>query len=182
MENPQDTRQLTSLIEALLLISGGGMSVNEIANGLGFEASDVKIALDSLVDDFLERDGGIIISESGGRYRFATRPEVFPMIRNYLKEKKRDTLSRSVLETLAIIAYRQPITLFEIDEIRGVNSRSLVTSLISRKLVKPIGQKEAPGRPTLYGTTREFLEYFGLNGLEELPPPAEVKELNFEEL
>lgn len=182
MESLENNHQLASVIEALLLISGSGISLLEISKGLKIDSSKVKIVLDSLIDDYLERDGGIAISESGGKYSFVTKPQVFPFIQDFLSEKKRDTLSRSMLETLAIIAYRQPITLFEVDEIRGVNSRSLVTSLVSKKLVKSMGQKEAPGRPMLYGTTKDFLVYFGLNSLEELPPPAEVKELNFEEL
>ncbi|MBP9163783.1 MAG: SMC-Scp complex subunit ScpB, partial [Leptospiraceae bacterium] len=86
------------------------------------------------------------------------------------------------LDTLAIISYKQPITLPEIDEIRGVSSRNMVSTLIAKKLVKAVGQKEVPGRPTLYGTTNEFLIHFGLNKLSDLPMPVEVKELKFEDL
>ncbi|MCE9500281.1 MAG: SMC-Scp complex subunit ScpB, partial [Leptospira sp.] len=98
------------------------------------------------------------------------------------KERKKETLTRGTLETLAIIAYKQPITLPEIDEIRGVSSRAMVTTLVSKKLVKAVGQKELPGRPTLYGTTPEFLMHFGLNKLSDLPTPVEVKELKFDSI
>lgn len=176
-----DLENLKAAIEALVFISGDGMTAGEISRGLGEESDQVKIALDSLVDEFLERDGGIILQEVGGRYQFVTRPQIYPLIQNFLREKKKETLSRSSLETLAIITYKQPITLVEVDEIRGVNSRSQIATLLSKKLIKQAGVKEAPGRPVLYGTTREFLEYFGLNSLEELPPPQDIKELNFED-
>ncbi len=177
-----DAVELRSAVEALLFISGTGLTAREIASGLSADLVEIQIALDSLVDDYLERNGGIVISEGGGVYRFTTRGSVFPYIQNFLKEKKKETLSRTMMEVLAIITYKQPVTLYEIDEIRGTSSRSQVTSLVSRNLIKVVGQKEVPGRPSLYGTTRAFLEYFNLNSLEELPPPEEVKALNFEEL
>lgn len=173
---------LKATLEGLLFISGSGMSAAEISTGLGEPADKIRIALDSLVDDYLEREGGLMIQEISGRYQFVTQPKIYPGIQSFLRQKKKDTLSKSLLETLAIITYKQPTTLHEIEDIRGVASRSHVAALMSRKLVKTMGQKEAPGKPTLYGTTREFLTYFGLNNLEELPPPSDIKELNFEEL
>lgn len=182
MNNIPEIDSIKRSVEALLFISGEGMSVHEIATGIDKPKDSVRIALDSLVDEYLERDGGIHIQESAGRFMFITNPVVYTDIREFLREKKKETLSKAMLETLAIITYKQPVTQVELDEIRGVNSRTLVTGLISRKLVKSMGQKEAPGRPVLYGTTKEFLEYFGLNSLDELPAPKDVKELSFEEL
>ncbi len=173
---------LKAVIEGLLLVSGKGLTEKEIAQGLAQDEGQVQTVLESLVDDYLERDGGILIKKIKGKYQFVTHTRIFNHIREFISEKKKDTLSKSMLETLAIITYKQPVTLHELEEIRGVNSRSMVMALVSRKLVKPMGQKEAPGRPTLYGTTKEFLEYLGLNSLEDLPAPSEVKELNFEEL
>lgn len=178
----EEISDLKSVVESLVFVSGQGMSANDIAQGLAETKENIKMVLDTLVDDYLERDGGILIQESGGIYKFITKPNTYEKIQLFLKQKKKETLSKAMLETLAIITYKQPVTLFEIEEIRGVNSRSLVTALITKKLVKPIGQKETPGRPTLYGTTKDFLQYFGINSLEELPAPQEVKELDFEEL
>ncbi|RME92904.1 MAG: SMC-Scp complex subunit ScpB [Candidatus Hydrogenedentota bacterium] len=175
-------KDLKDSVEALLFISGNGMSIKELADGLQVTPDEVRLVLDSLMDDYEEREGGIFIRESSGKFFFSTTPKVFRHIKDFLKVNKRQTLSKSMLETLAIIAYRQPITLPDIEQIRGVNSRSMVTALLSKKLIKQSGVKEAPGRPALYSTTKEFLEYFGLNSLEELPPPSEVKELDFEEL
>lgn len=175
-------KQLKDAVEALLFISGSGMKIKELAEGLHASKEDVRLVLDSLQDDYSERDGGIQLREVGGRFQFTTSPDVFPVIKEFLKINRKESLSKSMLETLAIIAYTQPVTLPDIEDIRGVNSRSMVTALLSRKLIKQSGVKDAPGKPVLYGTTREFLEYFGLNSLDELPAPAEVKELNFEEL
>lgn len=146
------------------------------------DVNDVKMVLDSLVDDYDERDGGILIKKIKGKYQFTTHLKTYEKIKVFLKEANKYTLSKTILETLAIITYKQPVTLFDIEEIRGVNSRSSTLALVARKLVKTMGQKEAPGRPTQYGTTKEFLEYMGINNLDDLPPPAEVKEMNFEEL
>lgn len=176
-----DLENLKAAIEALIFISGNGMTPLEISKGLNESADQVRIALDSIADEFSERNGGLIVQEIGGRFQFTTRPQIYPLIQNFLREKKKETLSRSALETLAIITYKQPITLAEIDEIRGVNSRSQIAALLAKKLIKQGGVKEAPGRPSLYGTTKGFLEYFGLNNLEELPPPQDIKELNFED-
>jgi len=177
-----DIENLKKIVEAILFISGKGMSVAEVAEGLDADRNDIKMVLDTLVDDFAERDGGILIIEKAGKYMFSTQGGIYHQIRSFIQEKKKETLSKSTMETLAIIAYNQPVTLTDVEEIRGVNSRSMVTTLLSKKLIKSVGNKEAPGRPLLYGTTKEFLEFFGLNSLEELPPPTEVKELNFEEL
>lgn len=177
-----DLLKLKSSVEALLFISGEGLNAKDISHGLQAEEDDVRMVLDTLVEDYLERDGGIFIEQSGNRYRFKTKAQVYPDIQMFLKEKKEKTLSKSMLETLAIITYKQPLTLYDIEEIRGVKSRPIVTSLMQKQLVRTMGQKEAPGKPMLYGTTKEFLHYFGLNSLEELPSPQEVKEFNFDEL
>lgn len=174
--------QLKSVVEGLLLVSGKGLSEKEVSQGLSQDIDTVRTVLESLVDDYLERDGGVLIKKIKGKYQFVTHTKIFNHIRDFVQEKKKDTLSKSMLETLAIITYKQPITLHELEEVRGVNSRSMVMALMSKKLVKTMGQKEAPGRPTLYGTTKEFLEYLGLNSLEDLPAPSDVKELDFEEL
>ncbi|EMO54952.1 segregation and condensation protein B [Leptospira noguchii] len=153
-----------------------------IAKSAEIEKTEAREILDELVLDYSEKNGGFLLKEIAGAYQFVTNEGFAELLGNIFKEKRREQLSKSSLDTLAIIAYKQPITLPEIDEIRGVSSRAMVTSLISKKLVKPVGNKEVPGRPALYGTTKEFLIHFGLNKLSDLPAPVEVKELKFENL
>ena len=173
-----DLTEVKNIVEGLLFISGKGLSISEIKKGLDVPTEQVKTVLESLIDDYLERDGGIQIKESGGKYRFITHPKIFKVIQGYLKVRNKDSLSKSMLEVLAIITYKQPITVTEIDEIRGVGSRTMVSGLLNKKLIKSLGQKETIGKPSLYGTTKEFLSYFGLSHLEELPPPREIKEMD----
>ena len=170
------------LIEALVFLSGEPLKLSTLANSIGMEKSVARDFLDEIILDYQEKNGGFILKEIAGGYIFQTNEAYHEILGSIFKEKRRETLSRSTLDTLAIIAYKQPITLPEIDEIRGVSSRAMVTTLISKKLVKAIGQKEVPGRPTLYGTSQDFLLHFGLNKLSDLPTPVEVKELNFENL
>jgi len=177
-----DKRYLKAAVEGLLFISGSGLTLAEIASGLAEDNEQVKIALDSLIDEYAERESGISIQEISGKYTFTTQPDIYPAIQNFLRQKKKETLSKTTLETLAIVTYKQPITLPEIEEIRSASSRAQIIALQQKKLVKSVGQKETVGKPTLYGTTKEFLRYFGLNSLDELPPPQDVKELNFDEL
>ncbi|MCX7998652.1 MAG: SMC-Scp complex subunit ScpB [Leptospiraceae bacterium] len=170
------------LIEALIFVSSEPVKLSQIADLIGIEKTLAREILDELVLDYVERNSGIILKEIANSYQFQTNEKYFQELGKIFKEKRRETLSKSTLDTLAIIAYKQPITLSEIDEIRGVSSRAMVTTLIAKKLVKPVGQKEVPGRPTLYGTTNEFLIHFGLNKLSDLPSPVEVKELNLDNL
>lgn len=178
----KDNHLLKSIVEAILFISGEGISSGEIARNLDEKEEHIRMILDTLADDYHERDGGIMIKETSGKYKFVTVPSAFPFIQKFIGEKKKETLSKSMLEVLSIIAYKQPVTGVEIDDIRGVNSRSHITALLSRNLIRSMGQKETPGRPTLYGTTKEFLEYFGVARLSDLPSPKEVKEMDFNDL
>ena len=177
-----DKRYLKAAVEGLLFISGSGLTLAEIASGLAEDTEQVKITLDSLIDEYAERESGISIQEISGKYTFTTQPDIYPAIQNFLRQKKKETLSKTTLETLAIVTYKQPITLPEIEEIRSASSRAQIIALQQKKLIKSVWQKETVGKPTLYGTTKEFLRYFGLNSLDELPPPQDVKELNFDEL
>lgn len=170
------------LLEALVFLSSEPLKLSSLADSAGIEKSQARELMDEILFEFQEKNGGFLLKEVAGGYQFYTNEMYFKILGSIFKEKRRETLSRGTLDTLAIIAYKQPITLPEIDEIRGVSSRAMVTTLISKKLIKPIGQKEVPGRPTLYGTTQEFLIHFGLNKLSDLPPPGDVKELKFDNL
>lgn len=170
------------LLEAVIFMSTEPMSLTVLAKRSELDRVNTRILVDSLIDDYSERDSGIVLREIAGGYQFITSEKYSPAIKEIFKEQKRETLSRSTLETLAIISYRQPITLPEIDEVRGVNSRAMVTQLLQRKLVKPQGYRPVPGRPTLYVTSRSFLSHFALNSLSDLPALEEVKELKFDDL
>jgi segregation and condensation protein B len=183
LENNQNTREYNKgLIEALIFLSGEPVKLASLADSIKLEKTFVRELLEELILDYSEKNGGFLLKEIAGGYQFLTNEVYYKVLGSIFKEKKRETLSRGTLDTLAIISYKQPITLPEIDEIRGVSSRNMVSTLIAKKLVKAVGQKEVPGRPTLYGTTNEFLIHFGLNKLSDLPMPVEVKELKFEEL
>ncbi len=181
MEN-EKKEYYKGLLEALLFLSSEPVKLTQLAETAGIDKVFARELLDELVLDYVERDGGFILKEVANAYQFQTNEKYYKVLGNIFKEKRRETLSKSTLDTLAIIAYKQPITLSEIDEIRGVSSRAMVTTLLSKKLIKAVGQKEVPGRPTLYGTTNEFLLHFGLNKLSDLPTPVEVKELNLDNL
>ncbi len=178
----EDRKYLKGLLEALVFLSSEPIKLSSLAKTVEIEKTLAREILDEMILDYQEREGGFILREIAGQYQFITSDIYHERLGVIFKEKKKETLSRSNLDTLAIIAYKQPLTLAEIDEIRGVSSRAMVANLISKKLVKPIGQKEVPGRPTLYGTTNDFLIHFGLSKLSDLPSPVDVKELQFEEL
>jgi len=177
----EDRVYTKGLIEALLFLSSDPVKLSSLSKSTGLEKPELREILDELILDYQEKEGGFLLREIAGGYQFITNQKYSDVLSQIFKDKKRETLSRGTLDTLAIIAYKQPVTLTELDEIRGVSSRAMVASLISKKLVKAVGQKEVPGRPTLYGTTNEFLLHFGLSKLADLPTPVEVKELRFEE-
>lgn len=183
MEDENTTKSYyKGLIESLIFLSSEPVKLSLLANTAEIEKTYARELVDELILDYMERDGGVVLREVAGGYKFYSNEKYYPILSKIFKERKKTTLSKSTLDTLAIVAYKQPITLPEIEEIRGYSSRAMVTSLISKKLIKAVGQKEVPGRPTLYGTTNEFLIHFGISKLSELPPPEEVKELKFENI
>jgi segregation and condensation protein B len=171
-------RELKAILESLLFVSSDPLPVARLVSVVGdVTAADVQRSLESLGNDF-ERDGrGIRLAEIAGGYRLVTKQEYAPWIKRLEKTKSAAKLSRSALETLAIIAYKQPLVRSEIEEIRGVETSGVIRTLLERKLVRIVGRKEVPGRPIMYGTTKFFLEHFGLNDLSQLPPLREFKEL-----
>lgn len=176
-----DSDDLFGIVEAILFVSAEPVPLQFFTRQLGIDATQAKIIIDSLIDEYEDRDKGIKIIEISGGYQFVTNPKFASQLRQVMGYKKKETLSKGMLETLAIIAYKQPIMLAEIEELRGVSSRMMVAALMRKNLIKPVGRKDVPGRPLLYGTTDEFLRYFGLNKLSDLPKLSEIKEFNFEE-
>jgi segregation and condensation protein B len=134
-------------------------------------------ALEKLAEQFNRSQSAVEIRRVAGGYRITTRPDRHEVIRAYLRTKPSAKLSHAALETLAVIAYKQPITLPEIMEIRGINGSSTIKTLLEKKLIEIRGRKKVVGRPMLYGTTQEFLVHFGLNDLSELPSLEEFEEL-----
>lgn len=177
---PQEELDLAGLFEALLFLSNEPLPLSFFVKNLGVDAQQAKIILDSLVDEYEERDGGIRLFEISNGYQFMTSRRYSTQIRRIMGYARREGLSKGMLETLSIIAYKQPIVLAEIEELRGVSSRMMVANLMKKNLIKPVGRKELPGRPLCYGTTDEFLRYFGLNRLSDLPKLSEIKEFSFE--
>lgn len=173
-----EEHELTAVVEAVLFVSGEPMSVEELSEVLeGTEPDRIRQALEHLRHNYDSAGRGLQIVEVAGGYQIATRSECAPWIRSLEKIKTATRLSRSGLETLAIVAYKQPVTRGEIEAIRGVDSAYVLKTLLERRIVKIAGRREGLGRPILYGTTREFLQYFGLKDLSELPALKEFKEV-----
>jgi len=164
------TPEIQAALEALLFASDAPLELARIGEVLDLAPDEVRAALDALRVACETPDRGLAVVEVGGGYRLVTRPELAPVLLRLQRLRLKSRLSRAALETLAIVAYRQPISRPEIEQLRGVSADAVVTHLLERRLVRVVGRKETPGRPILYGTTRDFLEHFGLRDLAELPP------------
>ena len=173
---PKETRwtKIRAGLEALLFSSTRPISEKDIEDALEATREAVSEALESLRQDAEAADRGVRLELVAGGWRYVTRPEFDSLLRKYHEVSERSRLSLAALETLAIIAYRQPITLPEIQEIRGVNSASVLKTLFERKLITTAGKKPVVGTPFLYRTTQDFLVRFGLNELDELPRPEDL--------
>jgi segregation and condensation protein B len=154
-------------VHALLFVADAPATSRSLADALGFAEGAVEQALE-LLEERLEAQGPIRLVRLAGGYQLATKPEYGEAISTFLKPQ-RSRLSRSLMEVLAIIAYRQPMTMAEVDEVRGVQSDYSVKALLERRLVQEVGRKKTPGRPMLYGTTQQFLHQFNINDLSDLP-------------
>jgi segregation and condensation protein B len=173
-----DARART-VVETLLFLAERPLGEEEIRLATGLEPARVGKALDQLSGHYREGIAGIVLHEVAGGWQLRTSPDNADFARRFLRVKPQ-RLTRAALETLAIIAYRQPVTRPEIEEIRGVDCGAVVKALLERRLLKILGKKEEPGRPILYGTTREFLEFFALKDLASLPTLREFHELSEE--
>ncbi|MFW2488938.1 SMC-Scp complex subunit ScpB [Clostridium chromiireducens] len=160
---------LKSAIEALLFASGEPLSLQELVNHLEEKDKFVEILIQEMIEEYEVLSRGIKIICIKGNYQLVTKAENSDYIQKLLKKNKRQSLSQASIESLAIIAYKQPITRIDIDEIRGVKSDSAIQRLIEKELIKEVGRLEVPGRPILYGTTDEFLRQFELSDLKQLP-------------
>lgn len=172
-----EDHELKPIIEALLFVSGDPISIDRLRDVIGVGRPELQAALEGLKKEYAEANRGLQVIEIAGGYQLSTRIEMAPWIKEMEKVKAASRLSKPGLETLAIIAYKQPVTRGEIEMIRGVDAAGVLKTLMERRLVKIVGRKEVAGRPMMYGTTREFLQYFGLSDLTGLPTLKEFSEV-----
>lgn len=175
-----DTVKLKGIIEGLLFASGDeGLTITQLSNIIEVDKTTIMLIIEELIFDYEHEQRGMMILKSNEVYHLTTKPEHNEYYKRYIQNPRSSRMTQASLETLAIIAYQQPITKTEIEEIRGVNSDYAVQTLIARSLVENVGRKDTVGRPILYATTKEFLTYFGLTSLEELPPlPQDINQEN----
>jgi segregation and condensation protein B len=170
--------ELAPILEAIIYAADDPVRPEQLKEVFPEESYDkIETALQKLVEDFNARSGGMWIREIAGGFRMTTRPEHHEHVRSYLKTKPGAKLSMAALETLAVVAYKQPVTLAEILAIRGKKSTSALHTLLEKKLVVMAGRKPVVGRPILYGTSKEFLVHFGLKDLSELPTLEEFAQM-----
>jgi len=172
---------MIAFIEALLFVSKEPLQPEQLMNFLNIaDITQFEKIIDVLDEQYRQKDRGFFLKRTGGGLQLATKPVMHDYLKEYFTSKSTSRLTIASLETLAIIAYRQPVTLAEISDLRGVNSTGPIKNLLQKKLIKITGRKKVPGLPALYSTTKEFLLYFGLNNLTELPSLEELTEM-FEE-
>jgi len=176
---PKSDTERAAIIETLIFVSDEPLTTKVIASVLREDDKDaIERSIRLLADEFNSRNGGLQLREVAGGWQFATRPEYHEHVRKYLRTRPSAKLTIASLETLAVIAYRQPITVPEILEIRGVQSPSAIKTLLDKKLIVAKGRKETVGRPMMYGTSKDFLLQFGLKDLSELPSVEDFHDLS----
>jgi segregation and condensation protein B len=170
-------KSLKAIVESLIFVHDHPLSLDRLALILEeYERADIRQALEELVEEYAASERGVVLVQVAGGYQLRSRPEHADYIRRLTKTKG-VKFSQSALETLAIVAYRQPVTRAEIEYLRGVDSGGVLKSLLEKKLLRILGKKEVPGKPLIYGTSREFLELFSLKDLSALPTLKEIQEL-----
>jgi segregation and condensation protein B len=164
-----ELNEMQAVIEGLLFAAGDVLALDKIAEVLGLDRKTARSLLNKMIDDYKFSDRGIMLREINGSYQLCTKPEYNEFIKMLFEPRQKQGLSQAAYETLAIIAYNQPITKAKVENIRGVNSDSAITRLIDRNLVKEAGRLDTPGKPILLETTEEFLRVFGFKSVKDLP-------------
>jgi len=168
--------EIKNIVESLLFVAEEPLTVERLTKIIsGSQAGQLRQALEELETEYEARQGGFFLNQVAGGYQFRTRPEHMEWIKRLLQPKPLH-LSKAALETLAIIAYKQPVIRSDIEYIRGVDCGGVLRVLLERKFIRVLGRRELPGRPLIYATTKHFLEIFGLKNLEDLPTPKEIEE------
>ncbi len=176
-KQPRSISEIVAVVEALIFVSDEPLTVKLLAEVLEEDKELVEAAVEELKSEYDEREGGLQLREIAGGWQISTRTEYHEEVRKFLKTRPNAKLSLASLETLAVIAYKQPVTVPEILEIRGVQSASAIKTLLDKKLIVAKGRKEAVGRPMQYGTSKDFLIQFGLKDLTELPSIEDFEDL-----
>ncbi len=167
-------RRRLDAVEAILFAAGEPVLARDIASALGDASEEEALGLlDALRSEYERRGGALSIERVAGGFQMSTRPEVGPALRSFFRSRNRTRLSPAALETLAVVAYRQPVTAPEIQALRGVDPSASLRTLLERRLIRILGRKKVVGSPLLYGTTRQFLAHFGLDRVEDLPSVEE---------
>jgi len=174
-------QDLRRAIEAVLFVTDEPMPAGALAQILEADRSKVEVELAAIAESYGERDAGIVLRNVAGGWRLSTHPSAASAVKRFVLSSRHTRLTKAALETLSIVAYKQPVTRHQISAIRGVDSDGVLRSLVDRGLVTETGREEAPGRPVLYGTTPEFLERLGLDSLASLPPLAPLLDAREEE-
>ena len=176
-----DEKQMESIIEGILFTFGEAVEPSRIAKALEVETKDVIKTLEHMKESWKEQERGIQLMELDGSYQMCTTPELYEYLIRMAKQPRKHVLTDVLLETLSIIAYKQPITKSEIEKIRGVSCDHAVSKLVEYSLVTELGRLDAPGRPMLFGTTEEFLRRFSIHSLDDLPSPNPEQVETFKE-
>ena len=176
-KQPRSISEIVSIVEVLIFVADEPITAKLLAEVLGEDRQTVEAAVEELRDEYEGRESGLQLREIAGGWQISTRTEYHDEVRKFLKTRPSAKLSLAALETLAVIAYKQPATVPEILEIRGVQSASAIKTLLDKKLIVAKGRKETVGRPMQYGTSKEFLIQFGLKDVSELPSIEDFEEL-----
>lgn len=177
-----DNQNYKAVIESILFTMGESVELSKIADAIELDKNETRQLLDELMNDYASAERGIAIMELDGSYQMCTKPEMYEYLIRIAKQPKHRALTDVLLETLSIIAYKQPITRVEIEKIRGVSCDHAVNKLLEYNLIQELGRLDAPGKPLLFGTTEEFLRSFGVHSIDELPVlnPDQVEEFRQE--
>jgi segregation and condensation protein B len=176
-KQPRSIGEIISIVEALIFVAGEPLTVKALAEVLTEDKETIEAAIEELAQEYERRESGLQIREIAGGWQIGTRTEFHEEIRRFLKTRPSAKLSLAALETLAVIAYKQPVTVPEILEIRGVQSASAIKTLLDKRLIVARGRKETVGRPMQYGTSKDFMIQFGLKDLSELPSIEDFEDL-----
>lgn len=176
---PGDRTALKAAVEAVLFTMGDSVDLETLAGVLNLKTEDAQIVIDELAEDYESAGRGIRIIRLEDRYQLATKKELYPVLIKMVRQPQKISLTDVVMETLSIIAYKQPVTRVEIEKIRGVKCDHAINRLIEYGLIREVGRLDAPGRPIMFGTTEEFLRHFGTDSLDELPRINPVKVEDF---
>ena len=176
-----EQKKLQAAIEAVLFAMGGSVELKKLAQAIGHDEETTKKIIRQMMDRYEKEDRGIRIIELEASFQMCTKKEMYEYLIRVAKQPKKQVLTDVLLETLSIIAYKQPVTKLEIEKIRGVKSDHAVSKLVEYDLVEEVGRMDAPGKPLLFGTTEEFLRRFSVHSLDELPAPNPEQVAHFKE-